>query len=178
MWKPFRDLSPCAPAATCIALNCHAVPHDAALCSAVLWQSTQAQALLQQLERRNLYKFVSEVTLNYQAQQNYAAGGAGKPTAEEIVACQSTAETGVSWAAAMDMRNIFGLPWLLYQASIWHYLRASSTAPPSATAAAALLCLAVCSSNSSSDKRVGLGAGALPTTAGPECDMSRPTLQS
>jgi hypothetical protein len=68
-------------------------------CDVLCWCDLQAQALLQQLERRNLYKFVSEVTLNYQAQQNYAAGGAGKPSAEEIVACQSTAETGVSGSA-------------------------------------------------------------------------------
>lgn len=54
----------------------------------------QAQALLQQLERRQLYKYVSEVTLDVNAQQRYTAGG--KPTADEIVSYQSSAQTGVS----------------------------------------------------------------------------------
>lgn len=54
----------------------------------------QAQALLQQLERRKLYKYVSEVTLDVNAQQRYTAGG--KPSAEEIVSYQSSAHTGVS----------------------------------------------------------------------------------
>jgi hypothetical protein len=54
----------------------------------------QAQALLQQLERRKLYKYVSEVTLDVNAQQRYTPGC--KPTAEEIVSYQSTAQSGVS----------------------------------------------------------------------------------
>jgi len=54
----------------------------------------QAQALLRQLERRQLYKYVSEVTLGVDAQRRLAA--AGKPSAEEIVGYQSTAATGVS----------------------------------------------------------------------------------
>lgn len=56
----------------------------------------QAQALLQQVERRKLYKFVQEVTLDINAQQRYAAGSQGKPTAEEIVSYQSSADSGVS----------------------------------------------------------------------------------
>lgn len=53
----------------------------------------KAQALLRQLERRQLYKYVSEVTLGVDAQRRLAA--AGKPSAEEIVGYQSTAATGV-----------------------------------------------------------------------------------
>jgi hypothetical protein len=64
------------------------VPCHAVLC----WQ---AQALVDQLERRKLYKYVSEVTLDASAQARYNAAG-GKPTADEIVGYQSTAETGVS----------------------------------------------------------------------------------
>jgi hypothetical protein len=60
----------------------------------VLCHALQAQALLQQLERRQLYKYVSEVTLDVNAQQRYTAGG--KPTADEIVSYQSSAQTGVS----------------------------------------------------------------------------------
>lgn len=61
----------------------------------MLCHAAQAQALLQQLERRKLYKYVSEVTLDVNAQHRYNTSG-GKPTAEEIVGYQSTAETGVS----------------------------------------------------------------------------------
>jgi hypothetical protein len=61
-------------------------------CAVLCWQ---AQALVDQLERRKLYKYVSEVTLDANAQARYNAAG-GKPTADEIVGYQSTAETGVS----------------------------------------------------------------------------------
>jgi hypothetical protein len=55
----------------------------------------QAQKLLSALARRQLYKYVQEVTLSA-AQQAAAAGrGGGPPSAEEIIGFQSSAMFGV-----------------------------------------------------------------------------------
>lgn len=86
----------CAEHQPLIRLNRRLFSPCAVPCCAVLCQ--QAQALLQQLERRKLYKYVSEVTLDVNAQQRYTPGC--KPTAEEIVGYQSTAHSGVGGGQA------------------------------------------------------------------------------
>jgi hypothetical protein len=57
------------------------------------WTHLQAQELLRQMARRQLYKFVQEVTVTPAARRMYG----GLPTAEEIIGYQSSAKfDGVS----------------------------------------------------------------------------------
>eukprot|EP00879_Flechtneria_rotunda_P033644 GHRR01037281.1.p1 GENE.GHRR01037281.1~~GHRR01037281.1.p1 ORF type:complete len:332 (+),score=112.96 GHRR01037281.1:128-997(+) len=68
----------------------------------------KAQKLLKQLARRQLYKFVQEVTVNREAQQQQQA----LPTAEAIIGYQSAAKFGVSTiakAVALAQQDV----WLL-----------------------------------------------------------------
>jgi hypothetical protein len=58
----------------------------------------QAQELLRQMARRQLYKFVQEVTVTPAARRMYS----GLPTAEEIIGYQSSAKfDGVSTPAVV-----------------------------------------------------------------------------
>ena len=50
-------------------------------------RTSQAQELMRQMARRQLYKFVQEVTLTPAARRMYA----GMPTAEEDIGYQSSA---------------------------------------------------------------------------------------
>lgn len=51
-------------------------------------RTSQAQELMRQMARRQLYKFVQEVTLTPAARRMYA----GMPTAEEVIGYQSSAK--------------------------------------------------------------------------------------